>query len=454
VCLLAVSAGAVACISDEPFVGWVNRSQFFEYHDEVEEPLCPTLLDMLDHHAQMIGGKVGLVLDANHPYRYYKFRDAASFGAQSSGCPSHNGACALGNAIYASTFFHAHEQAHDYVYRAWGGWSDGLLNEGEAVALSCMPFDAIQPGQKASDVIGHVDWRDFLNLHGDLDAGYAAAGFFVTHLAEHFGWDSVRALHRRISSGASAGDVERAFREVYSISIDQAWSDALDTAGAPPCQRDWRCLATSMAVGEVASPECDGEMHRSIEVGASGGVVLSVSGDDSRLLLQSCADPAPTTYAVEGGAMGRSTTHWASLPPGTYTLFPGPLPASVALQSRFEGPLVESTCSATTSLTLDPSARASIDLLPGAFNGWLRLAGGGHMYDVYPFNLAWNGMLTAGPVSICDDCSAASCVPLPYGQTTRVLVTDRSVVHFQGVFALPSSSSVWGQLIFEPVTSD
>src|SRR5690242_19344003 len=38
------------------FVGTVSRSQFFEYHDEVDEPLCPTLLSMLDQHVQLIGG--------------------------------------------------------------------------------------------------------------------------------------------------------------------------------------------------------------------------------------------------------------------------------------------------------------------------------------------------------------------------------------------------------------
>jgi len=52
------------------FVGTVSRSQFFEYHDEVDEPLCPTLLSMLDQHVQQIGGKIGLQPDPANPIAY------------------------------------------------------------------------------------------------------------------------------------------------------------------------------------------------------------------------------------------------------------------------------------------------------------------------------------------------------------------------------------------------
>jgi len=40
--------------SGAPFVGTISRSKFFEYHDEVDEPLCPTLLSLLDQHAEQI----------------------------------------------------------------------------------------------------------------------------------------------------------------------------------------------------------------------------------------------------------------------------------------------------------------------------------------------------------------------------------------------------------------
>jgi len=65
-------------------------------------------------------------------------------------------------------------------------------------------------------------------------------------------------------------DVSRAFAEVFPTSIDQAWSDALGAPGAAPCQRDWQCMATAMAIGDVATPDCDGELYRAVDVAAPG----------------------------------------------------------------------------------------------------------------------------------------------------------------------------------------
>jgi hypothetical protein len=130
-------------------------------------------------------------------------------------------------------------------------------------------------------------------------------------------------------------------------------------------------------------------------------------------------------------------------------MFPGPLPASVALQAYVPGPLVGNVCGSATTVSLDAGGRTSVDLLPGSVDGWMRLAGGGHTYDVFPYNLVWNDLLTPGAVSICDDCSGTSCVPLPYGQATRVVVSDQAVVRFQGVFSSPAPSAAWGQLVFD-----
>lgn len=445
-----VLLSVVASCGDEPFVGNVDDSQFFEYHNQVQEPLCPTLLSRLDQHAQMIGDKIGLTLDTDDPYRYYKFRDAAAFAEDSGGCHPENGACALGDAVYSTTYFHAHEQAHDYVFRAWSGWSNDLLVEGEAVALSCIPFYELEPGQKPVDVVGSLDWRGLMKLNGDSSEGYGAAGFFITYLAEQYGWQSVERLHRKVPRNSGVDDLEQAFAEVYPMSIDQVWADALGTAGASPCQKDWQCLSTSMAVGEIAIPDCDGEMHRNVDVDKQGGVVLSVEGDDTQLMLLPCGVSAPTSYTLKGGHAGRPATHWASLPPGSYAMFPrlSPLPTSVAFQSYFRGPLVSSICDSTNPISLDRNGRTSIDLLPGGIDGWVRLEGGDQTYDVFPYDLVWNDLLTAGPVAICDDCSGVSCTPIPYGKVTRVLISNQSVVRFRNVLSFPSPSA-WGQIVFD-----
>jgi len=73
-------------------------------------------------------------------------------------------------------------------------------------------------------------------------------------------------------------------------------------------------------------------------------------------MLLSCSDPTPTPYRLSAaGPAGQPTTHWASLPPGSYTMFPGSLPSSVTLQSNFSGPLVGSACASAGAVTLDPT---------------------------------------------------------------------------------------------------
>jgi hypothetical protein len=53
-------------------------------------------------------------------------------------------------------------------------------------------------------------------------------------LPDVYGWQSVRELNERARPGISATDFEREFARVYPISMDDAWSAALDTPGAAP----------------------------------------------------------------------------------------------------------------------------------------------------------------------------------------------------------------------------
>ena len=46
---------------NEPFVGDVSHSQFFEYHDQVQETLCPTLLAKLDRYDVLVLDDLGYV---------------------------------------------------------------------------------------------------------------------------------------------------------------------------------------------------------------------------------------------------------------------------------------------------------------------------------------------------------------------------------------------------------
>jgi hypothetical protein len=121
---------------------------------------------------------------------------------------------------------------------------------------------------------------------------------------------------------------------------------------------------------------------------------------------------------------------------------------------------VRETCASANTVSLDPTENTYVDFLPGIVDGWLQLAGGGGSYDVSLWALYWKDITTAGPLSICTDCSGTSCVPIPISfEATRVTISDHSVVRFQNVRAEPfssplpwSSPPVWAQLRFSPIS--
>jgi hypothetical protein len=430
---------ASSCDSESaPFDGDVSHSQFWEYHDRVGEPLCPTLLSLLDQHAQEIGGTIGLTLDSREsPFRYYKFRDSTDFN-DAQVCTKYSGACATGNDVYSPRFFHAHEQAHDYVYRAWGGWSAQLLDEGVAVALSCDPIWFINQRQKPADLLGGLDWRNLLALNVEDRAGYIAAGYFVTSLVQRYGWPNFAELHRRVPRGVNAADFMRLFNDIYPQAMDQSWAEAL-SSGAQPCLKERLCDAVPMAVGEDASVACDGQMHRSVTVTDQGGVEISIHGGNGEItLVQGCGEAAPPW--LELTSAGVPTTHWVSLRPGTYTLLnlisPG-MPDGVAFKGYLPSNFLAAECEDAGAIPLDPEGDTHINLLLGPLNGWIGLAGGGgNRYMAYAFGITTNAA-TDSVFEICDGCGATSNCVIRHSSDSPISIGlgEHAVVHLRNAVA-------------------
>ena len=437
--VVALLVAATSCNSDTaPFEGEVSRSQFWEYHDRVGEPLCPTLLSLLDQQAQRIGGDVGLTLrPGDSPFRYYKFRDALDFN-NAADCTRYSSACATGNDVYSPRYFHAHEQAHNYVYRAWGGWSARLLDEGVAVALSCDPIRFINQDQQPADMLGALDWRNLLDLSVEDSAGYSAAGYFVTSLVQSYGWPSLAELHRRVPRGVNAADFVRIFGEVYPISVDQAWSAAL-SSGSQPCLKDWLCDATPIAIGEDAPVACDGRVHRSVTVTDQAGVGLSIHGGNAEItLVQGCSDDAPQW--LELTSAGVTATHWVSLKPGTYTILdliaPG-APEGVAFKGYLPSNFLAAGCEDAGAIPIDPQGQTYVNLLLGPLNGWFGLTGGGgKSYMAYAFGITTDGS-TDSIFEICDGCGATpTCITRhSFDSPIPIVLGDHTVVHLRNAVA-------------------
>jgi hypothetical protein len=458
--LLALSA----CGDGAPFVGTVSRSQFFEYHDQVDEPLCPTLLSLLDQHAQTVGGEIGLRLDPSNPFRYYKFSDAQAFYSSEEA-----GGKAFDGFLFSPAYFDAHEQAHLYTFRAWGGWSTEWLNEGEAVALSCEPTEDPTTTTTPRALIAPSDWR--VQLFGDLHTreGYEAAGFVVTHLAQQYGWGRVAELHRRAPPGTSWSDFERVFADVFPLSMDQAWSDALDAPGASACDKTWTCRATPLAIGDDAQPECDGRLYRSLTVGdGEAGIVLDVADGKGITLSGRCADSAAQWYPLPGSADGSPVTHWALVPPGPYNLFPGAsgayfppnepapvndgeflpgatAPIDLGLRASVPGGFLAPSCPTAGRLSLDATTTAYLDLTRYYDDVWVGVDGGGASFGVVAVNL-FAPLSVSQPLEICDGCGpSATCTALP---ATSVTLDAGTVLHLQGVSVDRPPAA--GQIVFHP----
>jgi hypothetical protein len=435
-------ATVVACNGKQTwrFEGHVSRSTFWEYHDQSAEVLCPTLLDLLDEHARTVGGKLGLTLDQSRPLRYYRFEVESG---HISACGEGVSGCAVEDAVLTTEPFHAHEQVHAYVSRAWGKQAVGLLVEGEAVALSCEPLYRSVTGQSPRDALDAGDWRKLLYLHGNSNSGYSAAGFWVTYLAQRFGWAKVQELHRRALPGLSAADFGIEFARVFPVGMDEAWAAALSGA-SPPCDSGWRCRSLPWVEGEAAQPDCDGHLHRTIAVGAESGLVLT---HRQPLLLQDCDAPPSPVYELVPAR--NTTTSWAQLPPGRYAIFDEhALSRLVSFVSYLPSPFVDTECAQAGKVTLASGQATMVDLLPGAAEGCLRLDGGGQWYAVFLANV---DVPDNGAVSLCDSGEGrGSCVVVPARGSTTLALGATATVHFQNVRSVPPASRSWGQLVFFP----
>jgi hypothetical protein len=438
-----------------PFVGDVSRSQYFEYHDQVNESLCPGLLALLDKHAEMIGGLLGLSLSPDAtPFRYYRYESLEGY---MEAFPGSGGIC-IGDSVYSFEYFEPHELVHAYVFRAWGGWlSNGLLREGIAVALSCSPMVPL--------ALASYDWRDFLHLGSYSDAGYTLAGHFATYLIRQYGMQKFSQLYHAVPDEADAADFEAEFARLYPVSMDQAWQSAskagkLDS-GLSGCLGDWDCWTTDppLGLGEEIAQDCTTGIHRTLTVGdGQNGVILLKSGSDLVVWKTCWEDAGP--YLVINDGPDLSTVHWILMDPGTYTLTLWGS-ADLQLKSYVPAPFLGQACETAGEVQLDGQLTTQIDLPSvDGISGWIRLTGAvGKSYDLTPIALGFadDPSLPASvrnTLTYCDSCDpSATCVPIHSGVTHTLFVNQGSVLHLQNIDA--SADSIFMQsgagLWFQPV---
>jgi hypothetical protein len=436
---------------EPPFAGHVSRSAYWEYHNETAEPLCPALLSYLDQHTELVANLLGLSLDRKRPLRYYRFQREEDVA---QACRVSAGGCAPDDAVYSASYFDAHEQVHAYVHRAWG-YSVPVLEEGEAVALSCSGFGTLDPHVPPFEALGSPAWRDLFGSYTLPWTTYPAVGIWLTYLTRRFGWQAVAELHGRVPWGAAPDDFEQQFAEVIPSSVDATWSEALGTPGAPYCVNDWMCGAPALAIGEERA-YCDGQSRATFSVSDQAGVVVSLGGPQGgchRLFGQTnCYGGAALVACEQGGwpwhtvsnfTPSSSSVHWVLGSPGKYSIqtdvlqlrikdvFASQPPSELRIESYLPRGFVGDTCESAGVMELDPARDNLIDFMGDIPTGWIRLRGGaGRAFAVWNKMMHWQGVTFDDAPSVCDDCSdGARCTVLSPSWALRMRLAEGAALH-------------------------
>jgi hypothetical protein len=378
-CATFVLFGCLSCESGRkpPFEGLVMRSEHFEHHAEAPEITCQTVMPLLESNLSLFEKVTGLHLTPP-AFRYYQF--AHYSGLQRYGCPSN---CAIDDVVYASASFDAHELIHAYLFRAFGMTSVGLLSEGLASAFAC---------DSAQMVIRIADWRNLVHLAEtfedldlpDITERYAAAASFVSYLFYNFGWERLAMFYRSLRRGDDATAVGRAALSAFSVDMDTLWMDSLSSGNRHVCINDWTCSSSPLVLNEPVRQECDGEIHRSIEVSEPSTVGFYAT--EPVMLWDDClAEPGP--IFVLGQTLDPSII-WISLAAGKYNLtrisgnvsvfdpLSYPQDFSLRLVAQRPADFLASSCEGATTIPLDAQTKTNVRFPSTvSLSGWLRVGG-------------------------------------------------------------------------------
>jgi hypothetical protein len=436
-CALILPLCALALSCDHPNLpnDQIWASPHFRYATRADDPgVCAGVMDRLEAHLQALGDYFGVAW-AGGTIDYYKFRDRDDFRANSD-CPQSASACATPVGDVRSTRpLDGHELVH--IYTRPLGRPPLLLEEGIAEALSPEGRAFMAPEQS---------WRDILAVGPDspsANLNYTAGAWFVSYLLQQFGPSAFLSFYRAAAPNHAEEAIAEQFRNVYSLDLDQLWSEAQSSAPTVSGVPVWECASaepvqTGGAAASLAEG-CDG-------TGAFAGLELS----------------RPTTLTWSNDKLLRFSISSCSAAGGLYTPIPGPgeVPGAVALPAGkhyVATDLVPGTigfgeapgalspdCHSLTPVVL-PSSETDrlIFSITNSDVPWFampRIAqGGSFRVRQVPYTL--NPPLTmAATIEVCDNCQGP-CRVIDIGE--QLQVSNGTILRFTNLVAPEGATAAW-----------
>lgn len=273
--------------------------------------------------------------------RYY-WLEAHDFFRR-SGCPEGSSACAHDLTLYAPTAPFDHELVHNVASPI--GNPLPFFAEGLAVAHEGLRDDLGALAERELQPPSYVAIEDVLTQPTGVRlaeaGGYPVAGAFTAFLIRTHGIDAHLRLYARLAYTARRGAIDRAFRDVFGVSLDRSIADFEAAAGdCPHYAHDPKLVECSAPALEWDGADlvhhrpfgCDQDdvigpfrgtailAVRTLEIAEPGGYSLTViSGPTDRppaVILLRCDPCATDRLAARAGEPSR--IGW--LEPGRYTV--------------------------------------------------------------------------------------------------------------------------------------
>ncbi len=406
----------------------IGRSAHFLYYARSADRAPASILDLLEADWTEMSTFFGL--DQGLLVKYYLFDSRDDF-LSNGPCPSFDGACAWGPAVYAERPFHEHELIHAYFSPL--GPAPPILAEGVASGLSCFEFFP-DPPVAPSD----ASWQAAAGgVH--LDSTDYGQSRLVRHLIRQHGPQRFVDFYRSTEYTRDPALFALQFDRFWAERIDAVWSEAT-ASSASPTYRDVAmcpCSAPPLPIDGSEFPirALSGALAlpRPFTLAAETDVAISLDGLGGTAI-RNCWDEDYQRAVLRPDSPAPPSVVFLHLPAGHYFLQARPLGAAPASASVSPGAWLVADCTAGEVFPVDATFAGTVEILGNGSASYLHLDVAGPREATVTTNLS--------ELSVCPACDS------PASECTTVAAPTSAAITLNGSYVVKAQSGQRGSLSF------